>query len=91
MSESTTIERGRFFAVIFDDGAAERLCDRGVFVPDLGEQFLVLRLEGLGVGRFEMRGLHAARQHQASGQNPQLNFQRRHDLVPIKTIPRGKA
>ena len=78
---------GRFLAVIFDDGAAERLGDRHVGVADLGQQFLVVRLEIGLVGRLIGRGLHAARQHQAgSSQNSQFQFQRRHCIFQSKGL-----
>jgi hypothetical protein len=63
---------GGFLAVIVDDGAAERLGHGNLFIGCLGQHFLVARLEVGGVGRFPRRGLHAARQHQASGQNSQF-------------------
>ena len=77
---------GRFLAVIVDDGAAERLGDRNVGVANLGQQFLVARLEIGLVGRLIGRGLHAARQHQAGGQKSQFYLQRRHCVLPIESL-----
>ena len=59
----------RFLAVIFDDGAAERLGDGNVGVADFRQQFLVVRLEGGGVGRLILGALHAPRQQQACSEN----------------------
>src|SRR5262249_17014004 len=72
----------RFPAVIFDDGATERLRDRRIGVTDLRQIFLVARLEVRRVGRFIGCGLHAARQHQARGQDRKFYAQGRHVALP---------
>ena len=81
----------RFLAMVIDDGAAERRRDRGLDVTDLGQQFLVVRLEIAGVGGFEMRAgsLHASRQHQTTdGENPQFHERRHH--LHSKSDSKGK-
>ena len=77
---------GQLLAVIFHDRAAEGLGHRNIGVADLGQQFLVVRLEIGGVGRLIGGGLHAARQRQAGGQNSQDDLERRHGALPIESL-----
>src|ERR1700676_1405602 len=82
---------GRFLAVIIDNGAAERLGDGNVGVANLGQQFLVARFEVGLIGCFIGRALHAARQHQARGQDSQFQLERRHGALPIEILASARA
>lgn len=79
-----------FLAMIVDNSAAERLSDRAVDVTGLGQQFLVARFEGFGVGCLKLSCSLTSRQYQADGEKSQLGAQR-HQFNPICLVQAGVA